>query len=267
MPYAIIYKMAQWAVPDATSTNSKGPMIKVKSSLPGVSPKDIALYIDSKAGRIQLVLDGDGVCRLPVSISLIEENPQIISNQPKGSIEAEVYIAAAQRDDAVQDVIEELMGFYEAPSQEKYALIIASHDMILLTCKEHHGSNEVAYDERLMQVFVSFVWKKYGYKGSPYSETMMNQIVDSVLRTKVVSPDDLDALWAAFFATGDVHYLDRLTAEATSDDLIVAGMAKWSIKANCKQRRAVKQYFDQRPEKKDIINLQQKPDGDGKPTP
>lgn len=92
LPYAVAYKMAQVSEPEGTSTNGKELTVKFKSSLPDVRPKDINLFIDSKTGRIPLSLGADGSFRLPISDSLIKENPPIISNQPKGSMSLGGYV-------------------------------------------------------------------------------------------------------------------------------------------------------------------------------
>ena len=60
--------------------------LTVKSNLPGVRTSDITLYIDSRSGRIPVPLATDGAIQLPESDVLLEENPRIVANQPKGSL-------------------------------------------------------------------------------------------------------------------------------------------------------------------------------------
>ena len=149
---------------------------------------------------------------------------------------------------------ERIAAFHENPSPQAFNEIIASHPKTLRWCRRNGNPGDVEHTVRLFQVFVSFASKQYGYNGSPYPEEVVDQVVNSVLTMKVTSPDDLDVLWAAFFATGGNQYLDRLADSAmSSDSALIADAAKWSLNSNYRQHPAVQQYFDQRPEKKDAI--------------
>ncbi len=149
---------------------------------------------------------------------------------------------------------ERIAGFHENPSPQAFNEIIASHPKTLRWCERNGKPGDAEHTLRLFQVFVSFASKQYGYNGSPYPEEVMAQVVSSVLTMKGASPDDLDVLWAAFFATGDNQHLDRLAdAAASSDNALLADAAKWSLNSNYRQHPAVQQYFDQRPEKKGAI--------------
>jgi len=59
---------------------------KIESDLPGVRPEDIALYIDSKTGKIPIKLNTDGTFSFPMQDKLLVENPFVITNQPKGTM-------------------------------------------------------------------------------------------------------------------------------------------------------------------------------------
>jgi|GEM_PF-1527208 len=156
---------------------------------------------------------------------------------------------------------ERIASFHENPSPQAFNAIIASHAKTLRWCKRNGKPGDAEHTARLFQVFASFASKQYGYNGSPYPEAVMNQVVESVLAMKVASPDDLDVLWAAFFATGDSQHLDRLAdAAVSSSNALITDAAKWSLNSNYRQHPAVTQYFDQRPEKKNaIIYTQQDP--------
>ena len=154
----------------------------------------------------------------------------------------------------IMQASERIMGFHENPSPQAFNEIIASHRSTLRWCRRNGKPGNAEHTRRLFQVFVSFASKQYGYNGSPYPEEVMAQVVNSVLTMKVASPDDLDVLWAAFFATGDNQHLDRLAdAAMSSDNTLLADAAKWSLNSNYRQHPAVQQYFDQRPEKKGAI--------------
>ena len=154
---------------------------------------------------------------------------------------------------AIVEASNKIMNFYEAPSPQVFAEIIAVKDASVQWAKEnapHGGADSI---ERSSRVFISFVWKKHGYSGSPYSENAMNDTVTYIQELKVTDPGELDALWAAYFATGDEQYLDKLAKAADSRNTCIAGAAKWSLDANYHQRKSVRQYFNQRPEKKKKI--------------
>jgi hypothetical protein len=67
-----------------------------------------------------------------------------------------------------------------------------------------------------------------------------------------VTPTKLDLWWISFFATGDEKYL-ALILKQTRDSrpqgeqprtnrVLVAGAAKWSFQANCRQHAAVRRF-------------------------
>ena len=150
-------------------------------------------------------------------------------------------------------VAEKQMGFYENPSQETFTEIVAAQNDVMQWTSDNLPPDSVEHMDRLFRTFVSFAWKQGGYAGSPFPEKEMNGIVKSVAKGKVRSPEDLDALWAAFFATGEENYLDRLTDATTVRNPIIAGAARWSLNANYRQRPAVKEYFDRQPGKKEAV--------------
>ena len=148
---------------------------------------------------------------------------------------------------------EKQMGFYENPSQETFTEIVAAQNGFMQWGRDNLPPDSVEHMDRLFRTFVSFAWKKGGYAGSPFSEKEMNGIVKSVSKGKIRTPEDLDALWAAFFATGEENYLDRLTDATSVRNPLIAGAASWSLNANYRQRPAVKEYFDRQPGKKETV--------------
>ena len=150
-------------------------------------------------------------------------------------------------------VTEKQMGFYENPSQETFTEIVAAQNDVMQWASDNLPPDSAEHMERLFRTFVSFAWKKGGYAGSPFSEKEMSGIVRSVSKGKIRTPEDLDALWAAFFATGEEEYLDRLFEATSAQNPIIAGAAKWSLNANYRQRTAVKEYFDRQPDKKEAV--------------
>ncbi len=65
----------------------------VESKLPRVRGDSISLVIDGEAGPIPLAINARGSFRLPFSNKLLAENPDIVSNQPKGSLSLECVVS------------------------------------------------------------------------------------------------------------------------------------------------------------------------------
>jgi hypothetical protein len=61
--------------------------LRMKSSLPEVKIADLKVYIDSKDGPIPVGLGTNGIFSVPMRDNLLAENPPILDNQPKGTME------------------------------------------------------------------------------------------------------------------------------------------------------------------------------------
>lgn len=66
--------------------------VTVSSTLPNVSMQDITLTIRDKSDPIILAVDKTGQFTLPVTPELQAENPDVVSNQPKGTLDLNVTI-------------------------------------------------------------------------------------------------------------------------------------------------------------------------------
>ena len=155
---------------------------------------------------------------------------------------------------AIVKLGERIMGFYEEPSPEVFAEIAAGKDEAIEFAKAKGPPGGAESIERSTRVFLALAWQKHGYAGAPYSEEEMQATIAYIQELKVTEAGELDAFWAAFFATGDELYLDRLVKAAGSRSSCIAGAARWSLGANYHQRKAVRKYFNQRPKiKKEII--------------
>jgi len=93
LPYRALCQMAQLDFSDTTGITNSNVSFKVRSKNPEVKLEDIAIYIDSRSGRIPLQISTNGIMVLPVSPQLAEENPNVIANQPQGSMTMKVTIA------------------------------------------------------------------------------------------------------------------------------------------------------------------------------
>jgi hypothetical protein len=96
LPYKLIYEIQQrQAVMGHTYTNLL-VFIRMKSTLPSVKTSDLNVYIDSKEGKMPVSLDANGVFSVPMRDSLLAENPPIMVNQPKGSMELGWYVGLVE---------------------------------------------------------------------------------------------------------------------------------------------------------------------------
>ena len=62
-------------------------VLQMRSRLPNVKSSDIRASIDAKAGRIPVLIGPDGAFSVPVREDLLAEDPSIIVNQPRGTME------------------------------------------------------------------------------------------------------------------------------------------------------------------------------------
>ena len=68
------------------------PVVRVKPRSESVKPGDVAFTIAAKSGPIRVTPTADGVIDLPLTDALCAENPDIVSNQPEGTVQFEASI-------------------------------------------------------------------------------------------------------------------------------------------------------------------------------
>jgi hypothetical protein len=61
-------------------------LLTMQSTLPGVKTSDLAVYIDTKAGKIPIEIGAVGDFTIPMRADLFAEDPWLITNQPKGTM-------------------------------------------------------------------------------------------------------------------------------------------------------------------------------------
>lgn len=86
LPYHQLYSIekaqTQW---NRSHTNLFVVMI-LQSTLPGVKASDLAVYIETKAGKIPVEIGAAGDFTIPMRDDLLAEDPWLITNQPKGTL-------------------------------------------------------------------------------------------------------------------------------------------------------------------------------------
>ncbi|MGE9290471.1 MAG: tetratricopeptide repeat protein, partial [Puniceicoccales bacterium] len=90
IPYRVFYEFANLDPGENYPIEYQSVSFRVSSQLEGVRPEDIELYIDSDAGRVPLEVRSDGIFDVPISQALFAENPGVVSNQPKESLNVQL---------------------------------------------------------------------------------------------------------------------------------------------------------------------------------
>ncbi|MAS93250.1 MAG: hypothetical protein CMO55_08645 [Verrucomicrobiales bacterium] len=84
LPYSQLIKIAQ---SDAKAKeNAESYKLRIQSRDPGVKSGDIELFLDLEEGPLVLVVDNDGFVEVPNRADLLEKNPDLVANQPRGSL-------------------------------------------------------------------------------------------------------------------------------------------------------------------------------------
>lgn len=84
-PYAVLYQVLEPA--QAIGKHDRLRAVEhIESKRPGVAPSDIRLTIRSRSGDRAVPVAPDGRLEFPVDAVLKAENPDVLTNQPKGSL-------------------------------------------------------------------------------------------------------------------------------------------------------------------------------------
>lgn len=84
LPYTQLLRIAQ---SDARAKgDAKSYKLRIQSRITNVTPKDIELYLDLPDAPIVLLVDNDGFVEVPHTPELIKANPDLVANQPRGSL-------------------------------------------------------------------------------------------------------------------------------------------------------------------------------------
>ena len=92
LPYKLIYEIQQKQSGLAITFTNLQVFVRMKSSSPSVKNSDLHVYIDSKEGKLPVKLDTNGIFSVPMRDTLLAENPPIVVDQPKGTMELGWYV-------------------------------------------------------------------------------------------------------------------------------------------------------------------------------
>lgn len=90
--YAALYQALQPAL-DMGRRDRLLAAANVQSKLAGVSPSSIRMEIRARAGVRRLKIGTDGTFEFPIAPDLLAEDPDVVSNQPRGSLTLSVTLA------------------------------------------------------------------------------------------------------------------------------------------------------------------------------
>jgi hypothetical protein len=88
LPYEEIYRIQQAELDLSRAHTNLALVLQMRSTLPNVKYSDISAFIHSKsAGKIPVIVGAEGIFSVPQREDLLAENPWIIVNQPRGTME------------------------------------------------------------------------------------------------------------------------------------------------------------------------------------
>lgn len=91
IPYAALIKIAQSDA--AQPKDAEIYTLRISSKIETVVPGQIELFLDREEAPQVLKVDANGYFMVPHNAELLAENPDLVSNQPKGSLNLEVKLS------------------------------------------------------------------------------------------------------------------------------------------------------------------------------
>jgi len=87
LPYQHLYRIQTVQAALCQSHTNLLLVLQLRSASTNVKTSDIEAFIDSKSGKIPLPIGPDGEISVPVRDDLLAEDPWLITNQPKGTMQ------------------------------------------------------------------------------------------------------------------------------------------------------------------------------------
>jgi hypothetical protein len=89
IPYSLVCQIQKSQAKVTQTYTNLQIVLRMRSLQPEITPVDLRVYIDAKDGPIPVKLDSGGNFSVPVRAALLNENPWIVVNQPKGTMKLE----------------------------------------------------------------------------------------------------------------------------------------------------------------------------------
>jgi hypothetical protein len=87
LPYHELYRLQKAQLDLSRTYTNLALVLQMRSTLPNVKYSDITASIDAKSGAVPVPIGAQGSFSVPVRDDLLAEDPWILVNQPKGSME------------------------------------------------------------------------------------------------------------------------------------------------------------------------------------
>jgi len=84
LPYRQLINIAQSDI--RSEPDAKSYKLRIQSRDSTVKSSDIELFLDLEEGPLVLVVDNDGLVEVPHREDLLEKNPELVANQPRGTL-------------------------------------------------------------------------------------------------------------------------------------------------------------------------------------
>ena len=184
LPYAALIKIAQT---DANQADASQPdvvtvyTLKI-SSKQGIPPSLFQLHLDRKSGPQKLEVDQFGFFQVPYNKELVEENPNLVTNQPKGSLNLQVKLSLDKPEwpkpvdgqvtyqslfDPVLKLnkqMQQVDPLFGEPDQQHFAIRIKSSKESTVKIIRSYGARTLAADE---QGHIWLIYEKLLYEENP----------------------------------------------------------------------------------------------------
>jgi hypothetical protein len=175
LPYKTLCGLVALDLKGVMGVTNQEIRLTITSKTPGVNPSDIRLYIDSRDGRIPIPLNADGTFSLPIVKTLLSENPNIVANQPKGTMELEGRLAFGGPLTSVHPA--------DAGDRQRYQTLFFLEDikarLATIDCGTLPMSNAMAHSVVAVQLI-------------PQSDTATATVVVESVKGRIVVPRDSD---------------------------------------------------------------------------
>jgi hypothetical protein len=87
LPYHYLYRIQKLQADLCVAHTNLQLILQLQSVLPNVKNSDLQAYLDSKSGKIPIHIGPDGEFALPLREDLQTEDPWLLTNQPKGTMQ------------------------------------------------------------------------------------------------------------------------------------------------------------------------------------
>src|ERR1700722_1508019 len=96
LPYHELYRLQKAQVELSRAHTNLTLVLQMRSTQPNVNYSDIAAFIDARSGKVPVPIGSNGMFAVPVSADLLVEDPWILVNQPRGTMELNWHAGLAQ---------------------------------------------------------------------------------------------------------------------------------------------------------------------------